>query len=183
MGLWGERGDSLAPFQLPFPGIAPFGHKSSSSQIRYYGFSLFPSILGTAGAYLRIVPHGLLHFGHSSDFCKKSSKFLCHAWGTFRRNRPSVPNQDSLPQNPGGTILHFNAPVPKTRKSMGNNSVKLAPVPKPSCPAPGITINEIMSPCHILRNRLLPVRLRKIPPQICRIFSPSSSALNTDITG
>ena len=156
-------------------------------------------------------PMACQHFGHSRDFSRKRSKFPGNTWGTFRRNLPSVPKPDSQLQNPRGTNLHFNAPVPKTRKSVGNNSVKSAPVPKPAHtgsgaapPAresaqtgsrrpgnrptdPGISppvhVTPGHPPNHLLRKRFLPVRLRKIPPQICLTFSPSSSALKTDSTG
>ena len=150
-------------------------------------------------------PMACQHFGHSRGFSKKRPKFLRNTWGTFRRNLPSVPKPDSQLQNPRGTNLHFNAPVPKTRKSVGNNSVKSAPVPKPaSHTGPGAAPparesaqtgprqpgNQPTGPCgigtalnHLLRKRFLPVRLRKIPPQICLTFSPSSSALKTDSTG
>ena len=69
-----------------------FGHRSLSSQIRYNGFSPFPSFLGTDRVFLRIVPLGLFLFGHSSVFCKKSSNYLWNARRTFRQNTLSVPN-------------------------------------------------------------------------------------------
>ena len=60
-----------------------FGHNSPSSQIRYNEISLFPSNLGTAGGFLRIVPLGLSTFGHRCGFFKNRSKFRRKTRGTI----------------------------------------------------------------------------------------------------
>ena len=44
------------------------------------------------------------------------------------------------------SVFYISSPVPKRRESMGNISVKSAPVPKPSCRATGTTRNETVHP-------------------------------------
>jgi hypothetical protein len=77
---------------VPVAGMKAFGHRSPSSQIRYNGFSPFPSFLGTDSVFLRIVPLGFFLFGHSGVIFKKSSNFLWRARRTFRQNTLPVPN-------------------------------------------------------------------------------------------
>ena len=71
------------------------------------GFLMFSGFLGTGRSFIRIVPHGLSLFGHSSWFFKKRSKLCQQTRGTIDQNLPPVPNPVTALQNPRGT--NFNS--------------------------------------------------------------------------
>ena len=187
-----------------------FGHRSPFSQICSPRFFLFfndighsrgfhkncspwlVNTLGTAGIFQEKVPNS---FGkHGEHFVE-----ICCLYPNRPRSRKIRGEQFFIstslcpkPVNPWGTIPVKLAPVPKPALHRPGSQPKPAlhrhgSQPKPGYASPGISppvhVTPGHPPNHLLRKRFLPVRLRKIPPQICLTFSPSSSALKTDSTG
>ena len=130
-----------------------FGHRSPSSQIRYNGFSPFPSFLGTDRVFLRIVPLGCFYFGHSSLFCKKRSNYLWRARRTFRQNTLPVPNLASLPLKP--LYLYFNllhlCPNAGIHGELFPENLFLYPTLRTAFPAPTINTFERASNLYKFR--------------------------------
>ena len=107
-----------------------FGHNCLSSQIIYNGFTLFPSILGTVKAFLRIVPHGLSLLWAQRRYFTKEIHFFAASKGNILSKQVCCAQYRSIALEIIGSGFQIVSPVPNCRKLMGNISGKFASVPK-----------------------------------------------------
>ena len=184
---------------VPIVGLNGFGHRSSFSQICSPRFFLFFNDIGhSRGFHKNCSPWLVNTLGTAWIFQEKVPNSFGKHGEHFVEICCLYPNRPRSRKIRGEQFFISTSLCPKPVNPWGTIPVKLAPVPKPalhrhgSQPKPGYTSPGISPPVHVtpghppnhlLRKRFLPVRLRKIPPQICLTFSPSSSALKTDSTG